>query len=104
VGLLLADARRGGVGLLRQRLQICLGTLALVIQRAQLAHRGADGALGLTQFVCRFPTILLGVAKFLLQGLQAPLEGVEFGLLAIGLVGAGAQRPGQCQQEEPGCV
>ncbi|MHB1062098.1 MAG: hypothetical protein ACYC0G_09390, partial [Thiobacillus sp.] len=47
VGLLLADARLGRVSLLPQCLQISLGTLAFVIQLAQLAHRTTDRAFGL---------------------------------------------------------
>ena len=42
----------------------------------------------------------LRVAEILLQGLQTLFEGVKLGLLAVGLVGADAQRPGECQQDE----
>ena len=99
-GLLLANACRSGFSLLRQRLQIAMGALALAVQFAQLAHRAADGTLGLAQFVGRFLTVRLRVAKLRLQGVQALLERVEFGLLAFDLVGAGAQRPQQRQQDE----
>ncbi|HEX5675517.1 MAG TPA: hypothetical protein VFX83_09060 [Azonexus sp.] len=67
---------------------------------AQLAYLSADGALGLTQFVGSFLAVCLGIAELLLQGLQPAFEGVELGLLAGGLVGAGTQRPDQCQQDE----
>ena len=77
-----------------------MGALAFAVQLAQLSHRAADGALGLTQFVGRFLTVRLRVAKLRLQGLQTLLERVELGLPAFDLVGAGTQRAQQRQQDE----
>jgi len=75
--LLLANACRNGFSLLRQRLQIAMGALAFAVQLAQLSHRAADGALGLTQFVGRFLTVRLRVAKLRLQGLQTLTQQAE---------------------------
>ena len=94
----LQDACFGRFRPLRQRLQIAARALVFAIQLAQLAYRAADGALGLAQFVGSFLAVRLRVAKLLLQGLQAPLEGFEFGLLVLCLAGAGA--PGRCQHQQ----
>jgi len=95
--LLLPDASFGSGCLLSQVFQFCLGALAFTIQLTQLAYRAADGALRLTQLIRRFAAIRLGIVELLLQGLQALLEGIELGLLAIGLVGADAQGGAQHQ-------
>ncbi|MDT3705659.1 MAG: hypothetical protein ROZ09_02460 [Thiobacillus sp.] len=54
----------------------------------------------MAQFVGCLAAMRLGVAEFLLQGLQASLKRFEFGLPAIGLAGANAQGRTQHQQDE----
>ena len=66
MGLLLANTCRSGVGLLRQGLQLALGTLAFAVQLAQLAYPAADRLLGLAQVIDRFLAVCLRFAEFLL--------------------------------------
>ncbi|MDP1927507.1 MAG: hypothetical protein Q8K62_03250 [Thiobacillus sp.] len=96
-GLLQADTGSSGIRLLRQGLQLALGTLALAIQHTQLAYATADRLLGLTQFIGRFLAVCLRFVELLLECIEALLERFQFGLCAVDLICAGAHWPAQRQ-------